>query len=273
MRGNPKRWPGPRCGDGSIPACAGEPILISSWRRFHSVYPRVCGGTLHRRRSLAATTGLSPRVRGNLALALITPDGTGSIPACAGEPCARHPCCTRCSGDEVYPRVCGGTTLCLRRNRVLRGLSPRVRGNRDVRTEWRAVKRSIPACAGEPISGLTPNTTYKVYPRVCGGTPHRPRATRFVHGLSPRVRGNHPRRAMSALYMGSIPACAGEPALAFIPSAVQRVYPRVCGGTLHCSEHIEADGGLSPRVRGNRPSMMEAAAQNRSIPACAGEPY
>ena len=50
---------------GSIPACAGEPVLSKQGRVHIPVYPRVCGGTkcycaygkLHR--------GLSPRVRGN----------------------------------------------------------------------------------------------------------------------------------------------------------------------------------------------------------------
>ena len=32
-------------------------------------------------------------------------------------------------------------------------------------------------------------------------------------------------------------------------------------------------GGLSPRVRGNRPIPALIAKKDRSIPACAGEPY
>ena len=79
----------------------------------------------------------------------------------------------------------------------------------------------------------------RVYPRVCGGTCHRP-------GLSPRVRGN--RSVVPD--MGSIPACAGEPpttpirrsipACAGEPGSIpacageprcREVYPRVCGGT------------------------------------------
>ena len=91
---------------GSIPACAGEPLLIRSQDGQDKVYPRVCGGTspISVRRPGAA--GLSPRVRGNHPSPLIQSMAWRSIPACAGEPCLRtHP------GDaqQVYPRVCGGT--------------------------------------------------------------------------------------------------------------------------------------------------------------------
>ena len=50
------------------------------------------------------------------------------------------------------------------------------------------------------------------------------------------------------------------------------VYPRVCGGTASgCHAKIVARG-LSPRVRGNPIGISYAAAERRSIPACAGEP-
>ena len=50
------------------------------------VYPRVCGGTLGVRPSLEPMPGLSPRVRGNLALRAEGRIRGRSIPACAGEP-------------------------------------------------------------------------------------------------------------------------------------------------------------------------------------------
>ena len=51
-----------------------------------------------------------------------------------------------------------------------------------------------------------------------------------------------------------------------------RVYPRVCGGTA-ANQTIElAEGGLSPRVRGNRRPCGVHLPVEGSIPACAGEP-
>ena len=91
----------------------------------------------------------------------------GSIPACAGEPESWTPIETE---EEVYPRVCGGTTCVAGSTRAARGLSPRVRGNPDGRRGRRCGQRSIPACAGEPVAVALRASVVGVYPRVCGGT-------------------------------------------------------------------------------------------------------
>ena len=49
---------------------------------------------------------LSPRVRGNLVVAITMTDATNSIPACAGEPLLPYLWAVM---TTVYPRVCGGT--------------------------------------------------------------------------------------------------------------------------------------------------------------------
>ena len=72
-------------------------------------------------------SGLSPRVRGNRARYPATPSLCRSIPACAGEPAVGYP--GRLT-QWVYPRVCGGTNLRSAVLLLIRGLSPRVRGNR-----------------------------------------------------------------------------------------------------------------------------------------------
>ena len=50
------------------------------------------------------------------------------------------------------------------------GLSPRVRGNLPPVLEDCSVKRSIPACTGEPCRHDVPWVYDRVYPRVYGGT-------------------------------------------------------------------------------------------------------
>ena len=59
---------------------------------------------------------------------------------------------------------------------------------------------------------------------------------------------------------------------AAISSGVSRVYPRVCGGTVHFEYALKVYQGLSPRVRGNRDTPHFLPSPLRSIPACAGEP-
>jgi hypothetical protein len=93
-----------------------------------------------------------------------------------------------------------------------------------------------------------------------------------ARGLSPRVRGNLPSRAAATQAWGSIPACAGEPALLFTSTEETRVYPRVCGGTYVLTGIRTARAGLSPRVRGNLKAAKVRIARTGSIPACAGEP-
>ena len=156
---------------GSIPACAGEPSVRSTYACIMMVYPRVCGGTCVHSRQAGLCQGLSPRVRGNLRSLKAGRAVPRSIPACAGEPGAVDNVCVM---SWVYPRVCGGTRGDHQRSPFHRGLSPRVRGNPTAVTYGANTGRSIPACAGEPIAVVSLYGQLEVYPRVCGGTGMRP---------------------------------------------------------------------------------------------------
>ena len=90
------------------------------------VYPRVCGGTIAKKRAMVDAAGLSPRVRGNPVAVADEAHLEGSIPACAGEPTQHHALRRQ---RKVYPRVCGGTIIATKMSGSNLGLSPRVRGN------------------------------------------------------------------------------------------------------------------------------------------------
>ena len=153
-------------------------------------------------------SGLSPRVRGNLAQKLCQVAPGGSIPACAGEPSTLRASSTR---SKVYPRVCGGTAAEKTDDPIPQGLSPRVRGNPGPRVRRSEYAGSIPACAGEPYSSRNHHEQSRVYPRVCGGTSNICSRHLSISGLSPRVRGNPVSLSFRIAALGSIPACAGEP--------------------------------------------------------------
>ena len=187
VRGNLRLRRPPGAPPGSIPACAGEPLLRDTADRYRRVYPRVCGGTLSPQERRAQQGGLSPRVRGNPKQKAQQAQRPGSIPACAGEPAAS---CRRPPTRTVYPRVCGGTRPGRAAGRAAPGLSPRVRGNHHRSRFRRRGLRSIPACAGEPGRYGAAPAARRVYPRVCGGTPDEGEHGRGRRGLSPRVRGN-----------------------------------------------------------------------------------
>ena len=127
VRGNQSRSWSSMQPAGSIPARAGEPTQGGNNSGAKPVYPRACGGTSASRPSTGTTTGLSPRVRGNLRRLprLHRPDR--SIPARAGEPGSRN---WSPPTGGVYPRACGGTASLETLTDVPQGLSPRVRGNR-----------------------------------------------------------------------------------------------------------------------------------------------
>ena len=152
---------------GSIPACAGEPERYAFDTGECRVYPRVCGGTQYRRCDCPHCLGLSPRVRGNLGSWQVRDLRNRSIPACAGEPDIAD---AKCVPGGVYPRVCGGTPSSWPSTWVVKGLSPRVRGNPSPKTSATPSFGSIPACAGEPRRLTRRLRPGRVYPRVCGGT-------------------------------------------------------------------------------------------------------
>ena len=241
----------------SIPARAGEPdgcgwVGTVVWRR---VYPRACGGT---------AAGSVPSPGGSIPARAGEPNvnamaSTRSIPARAGEPrpFVLSPICGgSVPGRSIPARA--GEPACIN-TAARRGLSPRVRGNRG-----RPVRStgSIPARAGEP------RTIDWVYPRACGGT--RPAASKMAVGSIP-ARAGEPELCISPQPTRSIPARAGEPWRA---PELQGLSPRVRGepGTSLAMGSIPArageprgrsgagvatSGGLSPRVRGNRPPGLD----------------
>ena len=229
----------------------------------------MCGGTAFSSGEVTIIQGLSPRVRGNRQEGDPEAVLVGSIPACAGEPSRGW---ARWLQSAVYPRVCGGTCAALSAGGNLWGLSPRVRGNLRRLPVHPHQHGSIPACAGEPSRARGRRAAIRVYPRVCGGTGAGPSPPADNHGLSPRVRGNRCLRVADRAIDGSIPACAGEPRGHRSGSPRHGVYPRVCGGTSKSTRETRSPRGLSPRVRGNLTASLSPVPEDRSIPACAGEP-
>ena len=149
-RGNPAGWKKPGARTGTIPAHAGEPPASPRCSESSGDYPRARGGTPTRKREAWSPTGLSPRARGNPGIDQEDDSRLGTIPAHAGEP--QDGVARLCSVRD-YPRARGGTqpTGTAGVNDV--GLSPRTRGNRPHHPRNRRSPGTIPAHAGEPLSG------------------------------------------------------------------------------------------------------------------------
>ena len=148
-----------------------------------------------------------------------------------------------------------------------------MRGSRWALPTSAATQRSIPACAGEPIVSGAQARQEGVYPRVCGGAYLAHLVHMTLRGLSPRVRGSLCIHLHVLVYLGSIPACAGEPRQGGHLRWPHWVYPRVCGGAMPGARMVAVRNGLSPRVRGSHDQRRDRQVGIRSIPACAGEPF
>ena len=233
------------------------------------VYPRRCGGSPDHLAHGVVHLGLSPQVRGSLALPARSHSSAGSIPAGAGEPA--FPCVNHLRA-RVYPRRCGGALGEAESAQQPPGLSPQVRGSRGLtcKTVWR--NGSIPAGAGEPLSLGFGHAVPRVYPRRCGGAAKPAIPPRSNRGLSPQVRGSHLALAAGLDTEGSIPAGAGEPCSKTLPRKGRGVYPRRCGGANTAGLAFTDAAGLSPQVRGSPIPCWWRADGPGSIPAGAGEP-
>ena len=155
---------------------------------------------------------------------------------------------------------------------TVQGLSPRVRGHRAGGGRRGRHDGTIPACAGAPGSCWMSTARRGDYPRVCGGTRPPGAPDRPPWGLSPRVRGHHLPEHDLGDGLGTIPACAGAPALTRRRSGAARDYPRGCGDTIQRLDGTSQVEGLSPRVRGHPRRGRCSGARCGTIPAGAGTP-
>ena len=122
----------------SIPARAGEPLLIIGLILLSGVYPRASGGTEVTLGPSINGQGLSPRERGNRPRLGCRTLCSRSIPARAGEPLVCDP---ERDALRVYPRASGGTHRAVRPEQRVHGLSPRERGNPSTATVGHAPQR------------------------------------------------------------------------------------------------------------------------------------
>ena len=231
VRGSRVRCKLLRTTKGSIPACAGKPMVVSIFMHPPGVHPRVCGEAPSPIPSMMLTSR--------------------SIPACAGKP---RKLAVSGTVKWVHPRVCGEATPTVRRVPLARGPSPRVRGSRIDVTLDRGALGSIPACAGKPRSCPIARTRRWVHPRVCGEATAASNAAFCCAGPSPRVRGSPDDEPFALCSGGSIPACAGKPPSASIPVMRVWVHPRVCGEATLAVSATQPPPGPSPRVRGSHSS-------------------
>ncbi len=192
---------------GAIPAGAG-----SSWPSWSSSaraggHPRGRGKPDPSFWSARALWGPSPRVRGAVRAVRRQRPPAGTTPAGAGS--SRGPAGSGARPRD-HPRGCGEQSSTQRRERCIRGPSPRVRGAVIRRLSVSASRGTIPAGAGSSTGVRRSAPGHRDHPRGCGEQ-FRDQMDRVAGlGPSPRVRGAGRAGSSSTGPGRTIPAGAGS---------------------------------------------------------------
>jgi len=150
------------------------------------------------------------------------------------------------------------------------GLSPLARGTLKVLKNIGFRTRFIPAGAGN--TGVIPIAARNaaVYPRWRGEHDKSLTKNNSTPGLSPLARGTHHYFGKSVIKNRFIPAGAGNTSPLLTPGKSAAVYPRWRGEHIPASRIPAPANGLSPLARGTRNDRYSVNADNRFIPAGAG---
>ncbi len=153
---------------------------------------------------------------------------------------------------------------------IMVGSSPRARGTPPRPPVLRPRGRIIPAGAGNTASGGCSSAPLPDHPRGRGEHPRNPSDAAAAVGSSPRARGTHFRVSGDVGGGRIIPAGAGNTADPFCGLPPMPDHPRGRGEHSVLSISIAPHFGSSPRARGTQAKSAKYRAENRIIPAGAG---
>ena len=191
----------------------------------------------------------------------------GIIPAYAGNTKFRHGVQVM---DEDHPRVCGEHQVMDDYGTMIMGSSPRMRGTHVLPCGYHAVRRIIPAYAGNTITPVRHTDLIRDHPRVCGEHERMRNLKTANAGSSPRMRGTPGMGSILGGEAGIIPAYAGNTELPACITMVSGDHPRVCGEHTLNALAVLVGAGSSPRMRGTPPLTVGTRPERGIIPAYAG---
>ena len=172
--------------DRFIPARAGNTLAESAKLRTRSVHPRAGGEHLRRPRTYRAVPGSSPRGRGTRHAAVCVGSSCRFIPARAGN---THASVAAVIPNPVHPRAGGEHLVSEALGFAFYGSSPRGRGTLRRARLLDALRRFIPARAGNTPGRANRSGSGSVHPRAGGEHTTAAGSTACGVGSSPRGRG------------------------------------------------------------------------------------
>ena len=191
--------------------------------------------------------GSSPHARGTPERPSFVGAHRRFIPACAGNAPAPY---AQSRYHPVHPRMRGERLDALTKYTAESGSSPHARGTPAVILCKSKTIRFIPACAGNAPPSGNSRVRPPVHPRMRGERSGFGSRTPAGSGSSPHARGTRT-------------ASSGE----CLPAAV---HPRMRGERLRMASSSRGTPGSSPHARGTLRGVDFEVAQERFIPACAG---
>ena len=233
-------------------------------------HPRVCGEHAAGLSRTYDVEGSSPRMRGTRKPVKTKENGTGIIPAYAGNTSAAR---RREYRRWDHPRVCGEHIRAGGMMVRLTGSSPRMRGTLGATPEQVQALGIIPAYAGNTSTQSVAPPHLRDHPRVCGEHLTTLLIGHFDVGSSPRMRGTLFLGAAISKFEGIIPAYAGNTHPAPGARHSNRDHPRVCGEHPETALLVSFATGSSPRMRGTHARWTMPATSPGIIPAYAGNTH
>ena len=192
------------------------------------------------------------------------------IPAHAGQTaCATSSEMSR----SDHPRACGANILSKTHTDTQNGSSPRMRGKRKTLPfEW-VPNRIIPAHAGQTVGHGRLLRRWPDHPRACGANETCHPCGVLERGSSPRMRGKHRLHVQVVRRVRIIPAHAGQTYQEEQSRLHPPDHPRACGANPAMMCKVMRVTGSSPRMRGKHVDYVINKANQRIIPAHAGQTY
>ena len=266
-RGTGQRVPADQAPRRVIPAWAGNRDNQEADIRWQTGHPRVGGEQSRQPLWLCRLAGSSPRGRGTGGRLGNLSWRTRVIPAWAGNSILHD---RQHDADAGHPRVGGEQGGGVQGGIAGAGSSPRGRGT-AFRTDtvcrcWRV----IPAWAGNSRYALPPKPHWSGHPRVGGEQAPSRSTARSGGGSSPRGRGTGHGRRPGRLPARVIPAWAGNSCGRNGRRRPITGHPRVGGEQLDMQAVNAMRAGSSPRGRGTGNRLDRRRAEDRVIPAWAG---
>ena len=207
MRGKPLRFlvfdP---CGR-IIPAHAGQTTIFSFNSARWSDHPRACGANGVWDVFNIRGHGSSPRMRGKPAVIYPRLGARRIIPAHAGQTEKSH---QKQWFAPDHPRACGANSTRYNARHMPTGSSPRMRGKRGRNVRVIALRRIIPAHAGQTWRSDCARSHDSDHPRACGANVVFAAEIFYYFGSSPRMRGKLPHGNTAGATYRIIPAHAGQ---------------------------------------------------------------